>query len=423
MKSLSLPGVRHLILQICNFNILKIDWIKKQVTELALKDRPTPASMLIDPEDKAINANINERGYVVRRSVNRAIDFLVEDWKLQIEAHFPGELLMSSMDMRWNKKDGEESLTGTIVWDLGDVLFILYCSNNNTVFFHFWTDSEQIAEEHCRWIRKNLFIEKKADVFDEETNIRQLTFWGNMGGDYEAFTRDVTLFDWDEKTKANYPPKVFEQLNSLLELEPPIEGGKLLLLHGDPGTGKSSFLCTLAREWTEWCHTSFITDPEIFLGASGATLRVVTWDYLPYIGREVDPKNAYHLLIIEDADELITANAKDRVGQALSRLLNLGDGLLGHATNLLICITTNIKMEELHPAIIRAGRCLANIHFDKFSSDEAIHWLSIHHPELSAKQIGLKSGNEYSLAELYELTSNAKRIVTAKEELVVGTYL
>lgn len=388
-------------------------------------DEAIPASMLIDPEDKGINANINRRGYVIRRSVNRNIEFLVDTWESAIKEHFPGELLMSSMDLRWHKKTDNESFTGTEVYEIDKCLFILYRSSNNTVFFHFWTNDAEVAEDHCRWIKTTLFIEKKADVFDEQTNTRQLTFWGNVGGDYEAFTRDVVLYEWDESVQINYPPAVLEQLNSLRDLKPPIEGGKILLFHGEPGTGKTSFLRTLARHWTEWCHTSYITDPEVFLGSSGATLRVITWDYLPYVGKDIDPKNAYHLLIIEDADELIRADAKDRTGQALSRLLNLGDGLLGHATNLLICITTNAKMDELHAAVTRSGRCLANIYFDKFSYEEAVHWLSVHHPEISPQDIDLKLQHSYSLAELFEMTSKAKRIVTSKkeEEFVTGVYL
>ena len=69
----------------------------------------------------------------------------------------------------------------------------------------------------------------------------------------------------------------------------------------------------------------------------------------------------WRLLLLEDRDELIASDAKRASGQALSRLLNLTDGLLGQGRNVLVAITTNEDIRSLHPAVIRPGRCLAQI--------------------------------------------------------------
>jgi SpoVK/Ycf46/Vps4 family AAA+-type ATPase len=73
------------------------------------------------------------------------------------------------------------------------------------------------------------------------------------------------------------------------------------------------------------------------------------------------------LLICEDLDDLI---ASRRTG-GLERLLNLADGVLGQGRDLVILITTNVRPNELDPALIRPGRCMANIEFERFSIDEA----------------------------------------------------
>jgi AAA+ superfamily predicted ATPase len=47
--------------------------------------------------------------------------------------------------------------------------------------------------------------------------------------------------------------------------EVPPSGGRLVLWHGEPGTGKTSAIRALANEWRDWADFQFITDPEEFL--------------------------------------------------------------------------------------------------------------------------------------------------------------
>lgn len=39
------------------------------------------------------------------------------------------------------------------------------------------------------------------------------------------------------------------------------------------------------------------------------------------------------------------------------------DGLIGQGFNLLVLVTTNEPVGKLHPAVVRQGRCLAEIEF------------------------------------------------------------
>src|SRR6202011_5862500 len=83
----------------------------------------------------------------------------------------------------------------------------------------------------------------------------------------------------------------------------------------------------------------------------------------------------WRLLIIEDCDELIRGDAKSTTGHALSRLLNVTDGMVGQGLNVLVCITTNEDLNRLHPAVIRPGRCMANIAVGRFDRAQAVEWL------------------------------------------------
>jgi len=168
----------------------------------------------------------------------------------------------------------------------------------------------------------------------------------------------------------NYPTSIRAALQRLVTARAP-ERGRLILWRGAPGTGKSHALRALARAWAPWCSAHFIMDPEELFGRGGAyMLDVLTWDG--------DGEDRWRLVILEDAGELIAADARAVTGQALSRLLNVADGLLGQGTRTLVLITTNEPVKRLHPATRRPGRCLADIEFTPFTVDEANAWLSAH---------------------------------------------
>ena len=121
----------------------------------------------------------------------------------------------------------------------------------------------------------------------------------------------------------------------------------------------------------------------------------------------------WRLLILEDCDELVRGEARPSAGQALSRLLNLTDGIIGQGRKVLIAITTNEDLRRLHPGVTRPGRCLAQVEVVPFAPAEAAQWLARHEPQQSGHQ---QSGHQHgaaaplvtapvTLAELYALRS------------------
>lgn len=79
-------------------------------------------------------------------------------------------------------------------------------------------------------------------------------------------------------------------------------------------------------------------------------------------------------IVLEDAGEYLAPDAKQARGQALSRLLNVCDGVLGQAMRALILVTTNEPLRTLHPALSRPGRCLAQIAFERFDRPGIERW-------------------------------------------------
>ena len=245
--------------------------------------------------------------------------------------------------------------------------------------------TEQLAKEVAE--QAATLVRKKVKQRDDRV---KLGFWHATGGGAVNQERSIEAPEWAE-VRGNYAAPVADQLDRLMKTGPDDVNGKLILLHGPPGTGKTTALRALGRAWGKWCRTDCVLDPERLFADPGYLLEVV-------MGEDDDDRR-WRLLILEDCDELIRGEAKSTAGQALSRLLNLTDGLLGQGQNILIAITTNEPLERLHPAVVRPGRCLAEIEVGPLSTAEATAWLdagagSVAGPMTLAALYARKAGRE-----------------------------
>ena len=83
----------------------------------------------------------------------------------------------------------------------------------------------------------------------------------------------------------------------------------------------------------------------------------------------------WRVLVAEDTGELLAKDAKSQMGQGLSRLLNVVDGLIGQSLPTMVLITTNEKLQGMDDAVTRPGRAGSIIEFQPFTAEEANHWL------------------------------------------------
>ncbi|MBY6706236.1 AAA family ATPase [Rhodococcus sp. BP-241] len=204
---------------------------------------------------------------------------------------------------------------------------------------------------------------------------------------------------WAEISR-NYPSSVRNALTRLADLTGPTAGGRLILWHGAPGTGKTTAIRTLARKWSNWCRSVYIADPERLFADSAYLADVITKS--PRVNGPFHD-DRWQIIIAEDTDEYLRSSARRVAGAALGRLLNVTDGILGHGSKTLLLLTTNERIDRLHPALTRPGRCMANVEFTAFGIDEASHWL----PRGTAAPSG-----PVTLAELFELSGGYTTIST-----------
>jgi hypothetical protein len=206
---------------------------------------------------------------------------------------------------------------------------------------------------------------------------------------------------WEEVGR-NYTSEASGSLGELMKMEKPENSGKIILWHGAPGTGKTSAIRTLMREWKSWCNFHYVSDPEDMFKNPSYLMTVSTSD-----------DNAWRLVIAEDCDGLLRPDARNDTGNGLGRLLNFSDGILGQGTNTLFLLTTNVQLDSLHPALTRPGRCLGQMEFKKFTRKNMMDWM----PE------GVTVPNqEMTLAEMIDHV-NKRKISTGLETKQFGTYI
>ncbi|MBN8786023.1 MAG: AAA family ATPase [Terrimonas sp.] len=129
----------------------------------------------------------------------------------------------------------------------------------------------------------------------------------------------------------------------------------IVLLHGMPGTGKTTYLRHLVGS---------LKKKVLFLSPSVAG-NLMNPEFIDLL---IDNPNA--VLVIEDAENIMM-DRKVNSGSSVSNLLNLSDGLLSDCLNVQIICTFNSNLNLIDNALMRKGRMISRYEFGKLSMQKA----------------------------------------------------
>jgi ATPase family associated with various cellular activities (AAA) len=129
----------------------------------------------------------------------------------------------------------------------------------------------------------------------------------------------------------------------------------IVLLHGLPGTGKTTYLRYLIGK---------IKKRVLFVSPNVAA-DITSPDFI-----ELLVSNPNSVLIIEDAENIIM-DRKLNSNASVSNLLNISDGLLADFLNVQLICTFNNSLTLVDSALMRKGRLIAKYEFGKLSATKS----------------------------------------------------
>jgi SpoVK/Ycf46/Vps4 family AAA+-type ATPase len=126
----------------------------------------------------------------------------------------------------------------------------------------------------------------------------------------------------------------------------------LYLFHGEPGTGKTTYIK----------HLSSLVDRDIIYVPTAFVESLSDPSFLPALLHK-----KHSILVIEDAEKALLARDPSDSSSVVSAILNITDGIMANVFNIAIIATYNSSRQSIDKALLRKGRLKVEYQFGKLS--------------------------------------------------------
>lgn len=201
---------------------------------------------------------------------------------------------------------------------------------------------------------KEIIKELKGKIVSFEVKNRFYTIGADQNG-FKLVPEKTNLCELD--IELNYGSK-FKAVHDEIYEALKTQYSGLLLLHGEPGTGKTTYIRHLI--------SLLSNDKKIIYVPTYLVEQLANPEFISFIQRFKES-----ILILEDAEFVLQSRQEEYGAQAVSNLLNITNGLLNDVTKIQVIATFNMDKKNIDKALLRPGRLLKEWKFDKLCLDDA----------------------------------------------------
>lgn len=322
-------------------------------------------------KDKIIEYLTKNGGQLVQTGEEVLISKSLEDLEDEEEPFFiGGEIILPNLD-----------------YEEGSIIFYkhnyIHISSENSkekdkckITFYYPTSKECVDQEFIQFMD----IDKRPNIFMVNQD------YGNFN--FSKFNINLPeTFDLELNYGEDFKKVSDKMIKSLHD-----NSSGLYMLHGVPGTGKTTYIRYLAsvlKKDVIFFPTSFvdeITNPSI----------------LSLLKKKTDC-----VMILEDAEKALTKRSLSDQPSLVSTLLNMTDGILGDVLKLNVIVTYNCDRQDIDEALLRKGRLKAEYSFQGLPKEQAAKLIK-------KLDIDIKPEDNMTLADIYYAKSDEELIGNIK---------
>ena len=209
-------------------------------------------------------------------------------------------------------------------------------------------------------------------------------------GDFD--TEKVVVDSFDIALEQNYNDDL-QEVDEVIQRSIGEKKSGLILLHGIPGTGKTSYIKSLLARHEK---SKFIFIPNDFVQ------EILQPQFMTFLLQHRDS-----ILVIEDAEKVIMSRQNSGQNSVVSTILQITDGLFSDYLNIKIICTFNTDVSRIDQALFRKGRMIAFYEFKELSEEKARKLL----PEELQDQLP----ERLTLAEIYNIREKTFKVGKTKK--------
>ena len=278
-----------------------------------------------------------------------AIDSILQHIGLEIFSFVPVFKNWHTDDSKDAKMSDDYAYEYVFKSESGQML-IHFLSQYQSIQIHFLYSLDNVDSE--KWILETNHSLRATYGSEKLPGFKVL-----VASDGGFYTEDVNTIDFRSIDIKELYNDDFADVDSIINESLGKNEAGIILLHGDPGTGKTTYIKHLISKFQ---------DKEFIFIQNDFVKDLLKPAFISFL---LHNKNA--ILIIEDAEKVVITRENASDDSVVSTILQLTDGLFSDFLNIKIICTFNTTIDRLDKALLRKGRMIAKYKFSALTPEKS----------------------------------------------------